>query len=154
MSQLNATFGSGGMSCSFSDCQLTSFIHFIQRQCEPIPVKEAAMVIGRQPRGDMWVVNPAVQIDSTGKQISPDESRYVWLDQSQLNDKYSKCKVPKEDICTEIEELVSREGDLLSNLLTVLKACLAHNFTSALLMLGASVMTFHFSSICKKIWRV
>ena len=72
MSQLNATFGSGGMSCSFSDSQLTSFIHFIQRQCEPIPVKEAAMVIRRQ--GDMWVINPAVQIDYTGKQISPDES--------------------------------------------------------------------------------
>ena len=51
--------------------------------------------------------------------------------------------------CTEIEELASR-GDLLSNLLTGLKTCLAHNFTSALLILGASVVTFHFSSICKK----
>lgn len=77
MSQLKATFGSGGISCSFSDSQ-----------------------------------------------ISPDESRYVWLDQSQLDDKYSKCKVPKEDICTQIEELASREGDLLSNVLTVLRTCL------------------------------
>ena len=66
MSQLNATFGSG---CSFSDSQLTSFIHFIQRQCEPIPVKEAAMVIGRQPGGDVWVINPTTQITISGKMI-------------------------------------------------------------------------------------
>ena len=68
----------------------------------------------RQPRGDVWVINPTTQIDSTGKRFSPDEPRYIWLHQSQLDDKYSKCKVPKEDICTEIEELASNETGALS----------------------------------------
>ena len=71
------------------------------------------MDIGRQPQDDVWVINPTTQIDSTGKRLSPDESRYIWLHQSQLDDKYSKCKVPKEDICTEIEELASTETGAL-----------------------------------------
>ena len=66
MSQLNATFGSGGMSCSFTDSQLASFIHFLQYQCL---VKEAAMVIGRLP-GDVWVINPTTKNNIYGQMIA------------------------------------------------------------------------------------
>lgn len=155
MSQLNATFGSGGMSCGFNDSQLTSFVHFLQHQSHPIPVKHAAMIVGRQPNSNVWVFNPNTQVDAEGQLIPYDNkaAKYVWLDRAKLEDKFNKTKprVPREDICTNISTPLVNDGDeLFSDLLTLLNTCMKHNFIPSVLMIGASIMLFHFSTITKK----
>ena len=41
-------------------------------------VKTFVSCIGRQPRSDVWIFNPDVQVDIHGRQLSVDEQEYYW----------------------------------------------------------------------------
>ena len=45
---LNASFGSGGMSAWFRDKELPEFVHYLKKD-KDLPVKQAASILGKQP---------------------------------------------------------------------------------------------------------
>ena len=64
MSQLNSSFGSGGMTLSLTDPQFSSFIQHLKEQgnSKGLPIKRAACHIGLQHSGDVWVFDEDVQV--------------------------------------------------------------------------------------------
>lgn len=104
------------------------------------------MVIGRQPLGDVWVVNPTTQFDSNGKRISADESHY--LINLNLTTNIQNARYLKRTYVQKLKYYRARAVKVIYY--TLLKKCVVHNFTNMTVLLGSGVMTFHFSSICKK----
>ena len=148
MTQLNATFGSGGMSCEFSDSQLTSFVHFLQRQCSEACSHDnwtaaTQRCVGVQP-------HCANQL-TIGEVISSDEAKYVWIEQTLLEDKYNKkSKIPREDLTAEINTPLANDiNSFLRNLAKLMNKYMKHNFISSVVLMGGSVMLFNFASIAK-----
>ena len=62
LSQLNHSFGSGGMCCGFDSNTLFDYVQHLNSTCEHnLPVKKAVLCSGQQPDG-MWVINDMVHI--------------------------------------------------------------------------------------------
>ena len=62
MSQINSSFGSGGMSLALNEQQFGSFLQFLKNHAGPLPIRKVACVIGLQPCGKIWVMNDNVQV--------------------------------------------------------------------------------------------
>lgn len=58
---INASFGSGGMSAWFRDKELPEFIHHLKKD-QDLPVKKAASILGKQPHFEAWVLSPTLQV--------------------------------------------------------------------------------------------
>ena len=59
MTQMNNSFGSGGMSTSFNDLHFCSFFQFLKRPLlGESNVKKAACIVGEQPCSNIWVLRP------------------------------------------------------------------------------------------------
>jgi len=64
MSQINSSFGSGGMSLALNEMQFGAFIQHLKTQCrtQTFPMKKAACVIGLQPCKQVWVLGDNIQV--------------------------------------------------------------------------------------------
>ena len=123
MEQINDTFGGGGMTCSFSDKDLTEFYHFLRLSTPHFLHKIGTTVIGRQPQHEVWVLGPNLHIDQDGHEISADESPFVWL--SHLMAANDTINVSHSAICPQVNlplELCS-----IVSLAATMKVCLKHN---------------------------
>ena len=64
--EIRATFGSGGLVCSFSERELADFHNYLERSfafSDAGKVKKGVMCVGKQPATHTWVLNEAVQIN-------------------------------------------------------------------------------------------
>ena len=62
MSQINSSFGSGGMTLALNDVQFSSLIQHLKDERKSLPIKKAACTIGLQPCGNIWVFSEDVQV--------------------------------------------------------------------------------------------
>ncbi len=62
MSQLNSSFGSGGMSLALNEHLFGNFLQFLKNESGILSIRKAARVIGLQSCGKVWVMNGNVQV--------------------------------------------------------------------------------------------
>lgn len=62
MSQINSSFGSGGMTLALNDVQFSALIQHLKDEQRSLPIKKAACTIGLQPCGKIWVFAGDVQV--------------------------------------------------------------------------------------------
>lgn len=68
----------GGLTCSFTDKEVTQFWQYKKRLAGHIPRKFAVANVGKQDDGKTWVLSKNIHIDGiTGELIPPEESRYA-----------------------------------------------------------------------------
>lgn len=121
---------------------MIQFINWKERSHENLQSKLAILTLGKQPCGKIWVLSKDVCINEEG--VLSDNDDYVWL-----NNIVSFVSSPKEVLLEEITCNVMRPLGISSFkvLLSTLEKCLAHNFLSGLLFLGAGAMSFHYRQI-------
>lgn len=140
MSQINSSFGSGGMTIALNELQLSSFIQFLRRQ-QPVGICKAASIVGEQVCGNVWVVGPDIHISSDGALMPQEEHEYVWLETgfngSLAVDLQSRIQLP----------LINSPSAMLSKLLMLLRTIMKHNFHSSLLVLAGTLMTLHYRTM-------
>lgn len=142
MSQLNYSFGSGGMTCGLDNVQLVEYFQHLQRtNSEPLPIKKAVLCTGMQPNGSC-IVNEKLFISAEGILIDPKESPYVWLNKDFV---YDGDKIKCADISPMIPVPLSINP--LAELITTLEIICKHNFLPTLTVIAGVVMTFHYATI-------
>ena len=143
LSQLNLSFGSGGMSSSMDKNQLTEFLHHIQRAyVGDIPKKKAVIFPGRQSDGT-WVLNRNTFLNNSGEVIGDSES-LVWIDRDILYDD----KTRSSDISPPIKHPLSTEP--LAELVSTCEKLSKHNFIPTLVVIGGCMAAFHFETLVAK----
>lgn len=76
------------------------------------------------------------------------DSEYVWLNHSIADD---KTKVPLDDLSPEIKTpILVAPKDVLQKMLLYLRVCMKHNFDSSVVLIGATIMAFHYQHIVTK----
>jgi len=127
---INSSFPSGGLTCSFQDCQLTEFIQIKKRRISQMPIKKAVCIVG--PQGDgLWVLGRGL---------------YINQDVSDLYDGPGVANISS--FCNVSLPLSTAD---LSPLLNQLKTTMQHNFFPALLTIGACAMALHYVTIKKEL---
>lgn len=144
VTQLSASFGSGGLMCSFNDKELTQYIEYKRRTFKRTnrEKKQGVLTIGKQPCGKIWVLAENCFIDCNG-QLSKDHV-YVWL-KKLVTYGHTQKDLMLEDLKCSIFKPLSTAN--LESLLQSLETCLGHNFLSGLLLMGAGAMAFHYKTI-------
>ena len=146
LQDFNCSFGSGGVNAWFQSKELPEFLHQLNT-AERLPVEKAARVIGRQPNSSVWVLSPELQINAQGQPFSSDEAPYYWLPPDIAELSKVKVHIPSRDLCPTIRTPLPDDcGEALNSLLSLLEVCLKHNYASALLVLGATIHTFHYET--------
>ena len=141
LSQLNNSFGSGGMSLAFNDAQFSSFIQYLkQESMGSLTIRKAVGIIGRQSY-NVWVLGPDIQIDVDGNVIPPNERSHLWMD-AIIHD--GLCSVAPEEV---LPVLLAPFRPDTSFLHTLVEDIREHNFFPSLLMAGGSVLALHYSTI-------
>lgn len=143
MRTINSSFPSGGLTCSFQDCQLSEFIQIKKRRIRQIPIKKAVSMMGPQTH-DFWVLGRDLYINSHGALITPEESDYVWI-----SDVYAGPRVA--DISSSCNICLPLNESHLAPLLNQLKVVMKHNFFPAMLLVGGCTMALHYVSIKKEL---
>ncbi|XP_064393840.1 uncharacterized protein LOC135341260 [Halichondria panicea] len=148
ISQLNKSFGSGGgFTCAFSDSELTRFLQFLKREhASDIKISKGTTVIGCQPGSDVWVFGDDIHIKSNGECISATESPYVWSPNCIM----AQCdKVSFNELVPKLS-IQSSSMEPLKDLLDGLQIATKHNYPRALLVLGGTIMSCHYTHIAAK----
>ena len=142
MSQINYSFGSGGMTCGLDHVQLVDYFQHLQRTThEPLPIKKAVLCTGMQPNG-CCIVNDKIFISPDGALINAEDSPYVWLNKDFV---YDGDKIKSADISPTIPIPLSINP--LSELINTLEIICKHNFLPALTVVAGGIMTFHYATI-------
>lgn len=129
----------GGLMCSFTDKEVSEFIQAKKRSCGPLTTKRAVSMVGRQANGS-WVLNNNLIVGPDGKEVSIDESPYIWI--SHLLEGPGLAK-PADAINIELPLCT----EPLKPLTQALRSILQHNFFPGLLVVGACIMSTHYSVI-------
>lgn len=82
MSQINNSFGSGGMSLALNEAQFQQFIQFLKDNVSSLPIREAASHVGLNDKHSVWVFSDRLQINSDGEPISEAQYRLIWHESS------------------------------------------------------------------------
>lgn len=143
ISQLSESFGSGGLSCSFNDKELTQYLIW-KRKLSDTQEKLGILQLGKQPCGKIWVLAQDCYINSQGQ---PDVGHdYMWLKSFPSYGAATAKELCLEEIACDVKAIQIDPGSF-SDLLNTLQSCLQHNFLSAVLLLGAGAMAFHYTKI-------
>ena len=100
--------------------------------------------MGKQKCGNIWVFSKDIAFNKDGLDTS--SHNYFWLKNSISLGGNSK-ELSLEEITCDIK--VSTSNQIFPELLDTLEICLAHNYLSCILMMGAGVMSFHYQEILK-----
>ena len=142
--QLNSSYQSGGLSCSFSDKELVQFINWKKKLYAKggIIRKQGVTRLGKQPCGRIWVLSPNLFLDEDGRESAQHD--YVWM-----TNLVAFINSPKEVLLEEVtcDIILPLSTSIFSSLLDSLKICLSHNFFSGLLVLGGGAMCFHYREV-------
>ena len=113
-----------------------------------VTIITSARIVGRQPESEIWVLSPELQISWDGKPISRESAPCYWIPLDIAERSKVKVNIPSRDLCPDGRiPLCDDPRPSLHRLLSLLRVCLKHNFPSALLVLGATLNTFH----CEKV---
>lgn len=158
INQINATFGSGGMICSFNDKELSQYISwkkqlFYNNHPER-ESKEGVLSLGKQKCGSIWIFSQNVAITRDG--LLATNHKYVWLKNCLTLGGSSPKEISLDEITCNINSVHDDNSTSIVNskfeeLLETLDECLDHNYLSCLLMMGAGVVAFHYQEILKKV---
>lgn len=86
-----------------------------------------------------------MQVGTTGEVLPADNAPYYWIPPDIAALSKVKVHIPSHDLCPDIRTLlVADPKPLLAHLLDLMSVCLKHNFESAVLVLGAGLLSFHF----------
>ena len=132
MSMINHSFG---MTSALDNTQIVEFVQYLQRSHEePLPVKKAILVTGRQPDGT-WVLNATTFISPAGIFLANQEM--VFLDKNIISE---SDKIVSADTCPHITLPLSLEplGALINE---------KHNFFSSLLVIAGVCLAFHYEVV-------
>ena len=143
ISQINKSFGTGGgLTCSFSNQELTRFLQFLKRsQGSSIAIKKATPIVGKQGDRETWVINPNLYLNSKGEVVEPSFSTYIWSPEC-LASRADKVSV------TEITPKVPLSSQpLLKEMVKLVENTMKHNTMSALLVVGGAIMSCHYRQI-------
>ena len=105
ITQLNTTFGSGGLICSFTEFDLAQFIQWkckIFHHNNGVEAKKGTLKLGMQPCGKIWVFSDKMFIDVNGLIIV--SHHYVWLSRGTRASIMSQKEVSLDDITCSIKE--------------------------------------------------
>ena len=140
--QLNTTFGSGGLVCSFNDNELTQYIIWKRKMfhSQDMLAKEGILRLGMQPCGKMWAFSDKIFIHEHG--LITTTHQYAWLAMGARALAASQKEITLDDITCDIKEPLSTSS--FKDLLVKLKLCLKHNFLSCILLMGGGAMNFHY----------
>ena len=142
ISQINFSFGSGGMICGFDNNQLVEYFQHLQRSHpEQLPVKQGVLSTGMQPDGSC-ILNGDTFISPEGLLMKPKDSEYVWVDKECICDNE---KIRTIDISPTIVTPLSVTP--LAELISTLEIILKHNFLPGLIVMSGVIMAFHFSTV-------
>ena len=115
INQLSSSFGSGGLSCSFNDKDLTQYITWKQKyfhRNQPSPSeKQGVLQLGKQP----------CFLDENGRQ---DPKDYIWLKNIPAIGSQLGREISLEEIACDIYQPTASSGALFKTLLSSLKSCL------------------------------
>lgn len=79
MTQLNNSFGSGGMTLALNEQQFSLFIQFLKNEClGSLPMFKGATIIGLQKEGT-WVLGKDIEINKNGELVRGEQRKYVWV---------------------------------------------------------------------------
>ena len=78
MRELNLSYRSACLHCSFSDKELNEYIQEKKRAIEELPIKRAVTHVGRQP-DDTWVLGEHGCISRDGELIPMESSSHIWI---------------------------------------------------------------------------
>ena len=144
ISQLSNSFGSGGLSCSFSDAKLSQYMSWKQEKFHKshssFMQKQGVTQLGKQPCGNIWVLSEDCFLNRNGEYESHD---YVWL--KNISSFGTGKEISLEVISCDITQPITTEH--FKPMLTNLRTCLQHNFYSAILLMGAGIMCFHYRKL-------
>ena len=151
MKAINQSVGSGGYQCQLLDSEMNKYVmkltnDFFRAQNRQGVLqdrfsKTAACCLGHQPSSKIWVMNNHVQLDAAGKQISNEDSPYMWLGNLQNG---------KTIAFVEDQALVvhpDQKQTAMDTLLKVLKVTVKDNFIPAFIYLGGAAMASHYETI-------
>ena len=142
MTQLNYSFGEGGLTCGFNDFQLAEYVQQKIRNSGKLPKIKAVKQVGIQKNGT-WVLGPKVYIDASGNLLDPSMSRFVWISHLYEGEGIANAH----DAC---DIHLPLSIDPLRSMIEQLKVTMEHNFMPSLLVLGACAMALHYQVILGK----
>ena len=82
MTQINNSFGSGGMSLALNEAQFQQFVQFMKDHVSSLPIREAVSIVGHNKNHSVWVFNDHIQTNANGEVLSEDEHRLIWHESS------------------------------------------------------------------------
>ncbi len=143
MSQLNRSFGSGGMTSALESNTLIEYVQYLQR-CHSesnIPIKKGVLIPGFQQNGTC-VLNSETFIDANGDLLDPKETDLVWLSRDLVHE---TSKVTAKDITPLIVHPLSE--DPLLELYSLCEKMAKHNLIPTLLVIASGMQCFHYRKI-------
>ena len=66
MSQINNSFGSGGMSLALNEAQFSQFLQYLKDDVSSLPIRAAG------------VMGPDIQLDENGEMMTEEQKSIVW----------------------------------------------------------------------------
>ena len=143
MTQVNNSFGSGGMSLALNEAQFAIFIQYLKQESrDSLTIRKAVTRIGQQPEKELWVLDENVQIDSQGVLVPQSEQVYTWLGWSVQQ---GLGNVSLKEVLPTI--LTPLGTTILARVIELLRTVLKHNFILGILMVAGGVMALHYSTI-------
>jgi hypothetical protein len=76
MSQINNSFGSGGMSLALNNTEISLFVQYLERRPKSLLIRKAATFVGRHKDSPVWVLGRDLQINADGQTISKEDKVY------------------------------------------------------------------------------
>jgi len=110
-------------------------------QSHGVEPKKGILRLGMQPCGKIWVFSDSVFINAEG--IVTDSHPYAWLSRGVRASLMCQKEVPLDEIPCTIKEPLSISP--FHKLLLKLEDCLQQNYLSCILLMGGSVMSFHYT---------
>ena len=101
MTQLNNSFGSGGMTLALNEQQFSLFIQFLKNEClGSLPMFKGATTVRLQKEG-AWVLGKEIEIDSDGHLVEEQDRKNVWITDIILKNLPNSVRI--EEICPTIK---------------------------------------------------
>ena len=140
--QINHSYGEGGLTCSFTDFQLSEFVQQKRRREGKLPVKKAVAEVGPQ-EDRSWALGPSLHFNSDGQLLDISQSKYTWIGHL-----YEGPKIAPQVTACQIQLPISTAP--LKEMLMWAEDNLKHNFIPSVLVVGSFAMALHYTTFIKK----
>ena len=176
MSQINNSFGSGGMSLALNEAQFSQFIqHLKDSPVTKPPIRAAVSRIGKQEVHPVWVLGETLQLDANGDIIPDGQRSIVWHESSiaeymgsvRLREIIPSIHLPLDSsiitryVCIfmnvyasilvyhAVNQCVasSHVDAYLYRMIDLLEDVMQHNFYASLLVVSGMTLSFHYSTM-------